>query len=112
MDELEGLRGRVLTCDRVRVENAMGEKDAVNLPLSNIDHGGLGRLSDDDHVQYALLAGRSGGQTIYGGTASGQRLKLRSTRHATKGSIDVDDGSTVRLVDSTSQLIHGLGTKA
>ncbi len=100
MDELEGLRGRVLTCDRVRVENAMGEK------------GGLGRLSDDDHVQYALLAGRSGGQTIYGGTASGQRLKLRSTRHATKGSIDVDDGSTVRLVDSTSQLIHGLGTKA
>ncbi len=55
MDELEGLRGRVLTCDRVRVENAMGEK---------------------------------------------------------KGSIDVDDGSTVRLVDSTSQLTHGLGTKA
>ncbi len=55
MDELEGLRGRVLTCDRVRVENAMGEK---------------------------------------------------------KGSRDVDDGATVRLVDSTSQLIHGFGTKA
>src|SRR3990167_2324409 len=29
---------------------------------SAIDHGSLGGLGDDDHTQYALLAGRSGGQ--------------------------------------------------
>jgi hypothetical protein len=32
------------------------------------DHGGLTGLSDDDHAQYALLAGRYGGQTLYGST--------------------------------------------
>ena len=33
------------------------------------DHGALtGLTPDDDHAQYALLAGRAGGQTLYGGT--------------------------------------------
>lgn len=36
---------------------------------------------------YALLAGRSGGQTLRGGTASGDDLTLMSTNNATKGSI-------------------------
>jgi hypothetical protein len=36
---------------------------------------------------YALLAGRSGGQTLKGGTASGEDLTLMSTAHATKGSL-------------------------
>lgn len=51
------------------------------------DHGALSGLTDDDHTQYALLAGRSGGQTIYGGTASGNSLTLNSTSHATKGDV-------------------------
>lgn len=42
------------------------------------DHGGLSGLTDDDHTQYALLAGRSGGQTLYGSTVSGQNLTLYS----------------------------------
>jgi hypothetical protein len=37
--------------------------------------------------QYALLAGRAGGQTLKGGTAAGDDLTLMSTNHATKGSI-------------------------
>jgi len=37
--------------------------------------------------QYALLAGRSGGQTLIGGTASGNDLTLSSTSNATKGTI-------------------------
>lgn len=41
----------------------------------------------DDHTQYALLAGRSGGQTLNGDTASGGNLTLMSTAHATKGAI-------------------------
>lgn len=54
---------------------------------AQIDHGGLGGLSDDDHAGYALLAGRAGGQTFEGDTASGGNLTLKSTHHATKGSI-------------------------
>ena len=52
-----------------------------------LDHGALLGLSDDDHTQYALLAGRSGGQTLIGGTASGNDLTLQSTAHATKGNL-------------------------
>lgn len=36
---------------------------------------------------YALLAGRSGGQTLKGDTASGGNLTLMSTSHATKGKL-------------------------
>lgn len=59
--------------------------------IPTLDHGGLSGLTDDDHTQYALLAGRSGGQTLTGGTASGDDLKLRSTTHATKGDIILND---------------------
>lgn len=43
------------------------------------DHGTLSGLGDDDHAQYALLAGRSGGQTIKGGTAVTDVLTLVGT---------------------------------
>ncbi|HZQ10759.1 MAG TPA: hypothetical protein VFD70_29545 [Anaerolineae bacterium] len=38
-------------------------------------------------ARYAVLAGQAGGQTLNGGTASGNNLNLRSTAHATKGKI-------------------------
>lgn len=38
-----------------------------------------------------LLAGRAGGQTIYGGTAGSENLTLGSTIHATKGKIRAAD---------------------
>lgn len=41
--------------------------------------------------KYALLAGRSGGQTLIGGTGSGNTLTLNSTSHATKSTINLDD---------------------
>lgn len=43
--------------------------------------------TDADLIQYARLAGRSGGQTLIGGTASGDDLTLSSTSHGTKGTI-------------------------
>lgn len=52
-----------------------------------IDHGSIGGLTDDDHTQYALLAGRSGGQTLIGGTAASNNLTLQSTSNGTKGKI-------------------------
>lgn len=51
------------------------------------DHGGLTGLSDDDHTIYALLLGRSGGQTLIGGTAASNNLTLQSTSNATRGVI-------------------------
>jgi hypothetical protein len=51
------------------------------------EHGALGGLFDDDHAQYALLAGRSGGQVLTGGLDSGDDLTFMSTNNATKGSI-------------------------
>ncbi|MDD2717818.1 MAG: tail fiber domain-containing protein, partial [Candidatus Wallbacteria bacterium] len=52
---------------------------------SGIDHGSLGGLTHDDHAQYSLLAGRSGGQILYGGTAASNSLTLDSTSNTTKG---------------------------
>ncbi|MBP9771993.1 MAG: tail fiber domain-containing protein, partial [Candidatus Pacebacteria bacterium] len=49
------------------------------------DHGGLTGLTDDDHTQYALLAGRSGGPTLVGGTGASESLTFNSTAHGTKG---------------------------
>ncbi|KKN82262.1 hypothetical protein LCGC14_0310750 [marine sediment metagenome] len=54
-------------------------------------HGSLAELSDDDHSIYLLLAGRSGGQTAIGGTASGEDLTLQSTAHATRGNVIISD---------------------
>lgn len=53
------------------------------------DHGALAGLSDDDHTIYALLAGRSGGQTLNGGTAANDDLTLAGTSHATRDSSNV-----------------------
>jgi len=54
-------------------------------------HGSLSGLSNDDHTQYGLLAGRSGGQTLKGGTDSGDDLTLESTSNATKGDVISSD---------------------
>src|SRR3990167_2972435 len=50
-----------------------------NPPTVVTDHGALTGLTDDDHTQYPLLAGRSGGQTLIGGTGTTDDLILRST---------------------------------
>ncbi len=77
------------------------------------DHGSLTGLADDDHTQYALLLGRSGGQTLIGGTASGDDLTLQSTSHATRGHIQVNDpivisGSTA----DPASTVRYIGTNA
>lgn len=52
---------------------------------------GIGTVGDPlsvvDEGIYALLLGRAGGQTLIGGTASGEDLTLQSTSDATKGKI-------------------------
>lgn len=53
-----------------------------------------GSIADDKLANsYAILAGRAGGQTLKGDTASGGNLTLQSTSHATRGQVKV--GTTV-----------------
>lgn len=54
-------------------------QDQLNALGGAGDHGTLTGLSDDDHAQYALLAGRSSGQTLIGGTSTTADLSFQTT---------------------------------
>ena len=75
------------------VDFTSASKQGVVLAIG--DHGTLSGLGDDDHPQYALLTGRSGGQIIYGGTDSGDDLTIYSTSHATPGDIILKHNTTI-----------------
>ena len=74
---------------------------------SSLDHGGLGGLTADDHTQYALLLGRSGGQTLVGGTDASDDLRLQSTSNATKGYIYLGTGNQFILRESDGSISFG-----
>jgi len=54
-------------------------------------HKDLLGLGADDHLQYPLLLGRAGGQSLIGGTALGEDLTLQSTAHAARGYVRSQD---------------------
>jgi hypothetical protein len=85
-----------------------GNTISADVIQSGIDHGSISGLGDDDHTQYALLAGRSGGQSLNGGTASSENLSLSSTADATKGKINL--GSSSAFDEANDRL--GLGTQS
>ncbi len=75
------------------------------------DHGALTGLGDDDHTQYALLAGRGSGQSFRGGTAASANLTLESTSDSTKGYVllqpnggSVGIGTTAPVASAALQL--------
>lgn len=82
--------------------------DAVNSlwlasePTSEIDHTDLASLTvgDSGHTQFALLAGRSGGQTLVGGSSASENLVLESTSNATKGFV-ITKNSFIPEVDAS-----------
>ena len=88
--------------------------------LSNVEEGMTAYASDDNEFgsyngaawqwdsRFALLAGRSGGQTLYGGTDAGDDLTLLSTSHGTKGTVAI--GGTL-CVDEVNNKV-GIGTAA
>lgn len=57
--------------------DSVSGKWLASAPDLEIDHGSINGLGDDDHTQYALLAGRAGGQILVGGTLTTQTLSLR-----------------------------------
>lgn len=61
-----------------------------------VSHAVLSNLTTgDDHTQYVRNSGRSGGQTIQGGTGASQNLSLESTSNVTKGNINALDSIVV-----------------
>ena len=74
--------------------------------LDTRSHADLQNLTADDHSQYALLNGRSGGQILYGGTASGDDIEIHSTSNATKGTIDL--GGFFKIDEENNKI--GIGT--
>lgn len=67
----------------------------------------LGAVVDGNLKEvYALLAGRSGGQTLNGGTAASETLTLSSTAHATKGKMIL---GTASAYDEANDRL-GIGT--
>jgi len=88
--------------------------------ITSTNHGALSGLDGDDHIQYALLAGRSGGQQIIGGTGSGDDLIFDTTSDGTKGSYiftdlevskpiftDGSSGLTTSVIPSTIDMGSG-----
>ena len=62
----------------------------LNESNPGISHADLDDLGADDHVQYLLLAGRAGGQSAFGGTASGETLAFRGSTDAGLGFVEMD----------------------
>ena len=86
----------------VLTSNADGVGTWQAAPSGVTDHGALTGLADDDHTQYSFLSGRSGGQTVTGGTGVSENLVLRSTSSATKGNVILaDDGGNVGIGTTT-----------
>ena len=86
--------GKWLTANSSDIENASTMPgDTLTDAINNIPASLTG---------YTLLAGRVGGQTLIGGTASGNSLTLRTTSHATKGYVIIaDDGGMTTIGTAT-----------
>lgn len=63
--------------------------DDIDGQLSTINSD-ISSLESAVNSDFVKLAGRSGGQTVYGGTGSGDDLILNSTSHATKGHVAIN----------------------
>ncbi len=70
----------------------MGTAHATNPSGGVSAHADLTGLGADDHAIYALLAGRAGGQSLFGGTAAGELLQLQGSTHANRGRVVANGG--------------------
>lgn len=76
-----------------------------SIPDTEISHASISGLTTGDagHTQFVMLAGRSGGQSIIGGTAASNELTLESTSSATKGFVKSKD-SFLPFTDAAKDL--------
>lgn len=84
--------------DKAYFQDGAGSEHELAYAASVItDHGGLGGLTDDDHSIYALLAGRSGGQTLIGSTLTAEDLTLQD---------NAVDGNTITVTQAIAAYTH------
>lgn len=98
------------------VESAFDTSFSGTLVTNHANLTGL-TTGDAGHTQFALLAGRSGGQTLIGGTDANDDLTLQTTSNATKGDyifselttngVAKIDGSGVLSVSAQLELADG-----
>lgn len=80
----------------------IGKTDTVGVQTNS---GALqGKDNGGSYSDIALLGGRTGGQILNGGIASGDDLTLASTSHGTKGNIITTDGVTITIPNNQNQV--------
>jgi len=85
---VQTLTNKTLTTPTINDFTNAGHNHTNAVNGGQLDHGTSmtsSSLLDDDHTQYMLLNGRAGGQTLIGGTASGNNITIKTTSHTTKG---------------------------
>jgi len=92
-----------------RIVDIQDLRSVTNLPGGTYvatAHGALSGLSNDDHTQYFLSSGRTGGQIAYGGINASENLILDSTSDVTKGKVYIapTGGNVLIGTDSTQSL--------
>ncbi len=75
--------------------------DTTFVGSTSTDHGSLGGLDHDDHLQYGALSGRAGGQVYIGGTGSGDDITFQTTSDGSKGSYIFTELSTANGLMTT-----------
>jgi hypothetical protein len=76
----------------------------ASLTGNAVDHGSVSGLLDDDHTQYALLAGRSGGQTLIGSTLTSQGISITANSADNTGKVTVT-GTDASTTPSTGAFV-------
>jgi len=95
--------GRDVSVDGSTLDSHIADS-TIHFTVASIDHGLIAGLVDDDHTQYALLAGRTGGQTLIGGSAASDNLTLSSTSNVTKGNVVITDPLTTANINTTGNI--------
>jgi hypothetical protein len=80
---------------------------AAGMEWNDFDHGSLLGLNDDDHTQYLLLGGRSGGQVAIGGINALDNLILNSTSNITKGQVLITETTESSSTTSGAFQVNG-----
>jgi|GEM_PF-1368372 len=87
---------------------------SIDISEANVIHNNLGGLTNgDSHTQYAFLDGRSGGQTLSGGTDANDDITIQGTTNATKTTSSVNlqpNGGNVGIGTVSPSQLLSVGT--
>lgn len=84
--------------------NTGGSAAPTFFNISALDHNALTNLATGDvHTQYVAKGGRSGGQTVNGGTGVSEQLTLHGSTNGTSGGVVISGGDPLYLAGSNGQ---------